>query len=391
MHFYRLSRNKYRASACLLTLCVAAYMTSWAWGGADAKRSRRSLSDDFVYAGGHGLRAFKVTNSGILKPININLTDIPQYMQFLMISPDNQYLYVGGTQPLEEGQYAQSSLLQYRITSGGTLLFSHTFVTGGYQDAPTSIAFGFGARYVYVVTTSGILFQYRVTGNGRMFPVHIPVQTIGRYSSIYADPNGRFVYILHERDNEISQYQVEPSGTLKILSPATIHTTRHPARMIFHPGGRIVEVANADECSLSQFRITTNGTLRYMKSMLFGHNKRIPTVAISPNGRFMYVAAGRKINDAFQTEQYRIVGNNFKRLLTSIPIDPYKIVIDRRSRYAYCLVNVGSGFDVINQYYIHENGTLSPQKPAIVPAGGELFSLAITAASVHRKSSGTSR
>jgi hypothetical protein len=239
------------------------------------------------------------------------------------------------------------------------------------------VVFGIAHIGKTFISKKTFLRAYRVQPHGSLRPASQPMALANSFQSITADPTGHFVYILYAHDSRIHPYSALPNGVLRPLVVASAPTAKPPADIVFHPSRRFAYVTSEGENSVALYRERRDGSLRLSAKYHFDKNQTapddVPTLAITPDGRFMYVCiSGRK------TFQCRILTNGALQPLTpkAIPFGGYKMIVDLTGRFAYSLSNT-TGTNVIYQYRIQGDGTLSPLVPRFVSKIGTPGSMTI--------------
>lgn len=110
-------------------------------------------------------------------------------------------------------------------------------------------------RFCYGVNyNDNSVSTYAVDANsGRLRPIST-IATGVNPISIAIDPSYRYVYVTNT-SNDISQYTINPDGTLSAMTPSTVPAGIFPNAITVDPSGRYVYVTNVTEATVSQYTI----------------------------------------------------------------------------------------------------------------------------------------
>ncbi len=176
----------------------------------------------------------------------------------LALSPNGKYAYVTDCGSNQISMYAIDSL-------SGQLspLNPPAAVTGG------SCAWGMvihpSGNFAYVAVTSGLIAQYSINSKTGVLSALTPATIVETTfpTDLYAEPSGRYVYVVNRDSNNISQYSVNQStGVLTALSTKTAASGKYPFSITGDQSGTYVYVANLTDETISTYVINPlNGLL----------------------------------------------------------------------------------------------------------------------------------
>jgi DNA-binding beta-propeller fold protein YncE len=280
------------------------------------------------------------------------------------------------------------AVYQYSIGSDGSITpLSNASVPTGVT--PTGVVSDPSGRYVYV-TNSGdaTISQYSVGADGGLVAlspavVRIagPFQFAGFAPSI--DPGGQFLYVVASpRDPpgptaSIAQYSIQSDGTLVSLAQASLTlSVSASGSLAIDPGGRYAYLpgaANAPGGLVSQFSINPDGTLSPLTPATVAATQGTVAVTIAPSGQTAYVIS-TCIDTACdgQMEPYTIGANGTltpsgAATLTGAHVNPLEMVTDSSGSALYLLANamgVDTNAGAVYQYAVDSTGALVADTPA---------------------------
>ncbi len=212
-------------------------------------------------------------------------------------------------------------------SSGGT-------VTTGTSTTATTTGTSL-LTYLYVSNRGfaggGFIKAYEIFTNGLL--TEIDTQNIGLTpSGVAVSANGLYLYASHLTANVISQFLIEPGGTLVPLSPATIGLSAAPWSIIAHPTKNVVYIPDPSSSRVYQFSVAVNGQL----------------VAMTP----AFVACG---------------------------VDPRFGFVHPSGDTLYISCSAGAE---VRQYSVAVNGSLSPHPTSSIATGAGASSIAMTPAGI---------
>jgi 6-phosphogluconolactonase len=237
-------------------------------------------------------------------------------------------------------------------------------------------------QYAYVVNNgNNTLSQFAVDPSGTLSLLAVPSVATGKNPrSITVDPTSHYVYVTNLTDNTVSQYVIQSDGTLAPNSPATVATGHSPWALAISPAGNWAYVVNSTDDTISQYSINSSGVLVPANPAPVATGLEPWNVTLSPNGKYAYVSNhGTSTTAGMSISQYSI-GSSDGALtpltpgsLPSASNYPGGIAVDAVSAHAY-VANIPS--NSVSQYAIGTDGTLTSLTPATVATGTEPVYLA---------------
>jgi DNA-binding beta-propeller fold protein YncE len=243
-------------------------------------------------------------------------------------------------------------------------------------------------------TGAASLLEYDANLNsaGQLTPKSQPSVPAGvQPSTIAVSPGGLSVYVVNDRDNTLSQYDVGPGGQLAPKNPATLSLPYEPGGVVVSPDGSSVYVADGVDNAILQYDVGPGGRLtpKSPASVSEGLSTTPPVgwqaenLAISPNGRSLYAA-----NVANQVpgliSQFDVGPGGQLSLKTPATVDtgwdPIGIAVspDGSSLYTGNSVQQFSNNGTISQYDIGAGGRLAPKNPASFVVNGSPTSVVVS-------------
>jgi DNA-binding beta-propeller fold protein YncE len=227
------------------------------------------------------------------------------------------------------------------------------------------------ATFVYVASPgSHEVFQYGVTSTGALSPLEPPAIGAGDTpTSAVVSPNGRWVYATNL--DGVLQFDLRPGGLLAPMTPQELPAAG-AVKVAASPDRRSVYVAQQSG-TISQYDVGVDGSLSPKNPATV--MVRLPPasplsgLAVSPDGRSVYVTnvgpSDTKANLIYQFD----VGADGTLSPKNPPSvaageGPASIVVSPDGRSAYV---TNSGSDNVSQFDVAANGVLSPKR--VVGAG----------------------
>jgi 6-phosphogluconolactonase (cycloisomerase 2 family) len=261
----------------------------------------------FVYVSNHDspfLSGWRANADASLVPMNAAITGSPvtgtdaseNESHWSVLDQTGRFLYVvAGT--------GASTLRAYNVnqTPGDTLGIP-TFIDG--QSFPVgthahNVVISPNNQFLYVASEnpSGEVHAFsRDTATGALTPVGaVTFAGFSNPATLVVDPNNRFLYVGYE--NAIEVFSIGANGALtRIAPPSTFETNLRgtgagPHSIAMHPNGQTLYVANIFSNTLSVFRVDqATGALTEIQIPNPGTGLEPNHVMIHPNGRFLYTA-----------------------------------------------------------------------------------------------------
>jgi 6-phosphogluconolactonase (cycloisomerase 2 family) len=249
-------------------------------------------------AGDDTISEYSINADGSLSPLPVATIGAGPNPNSVNIDPSGSYVYVanfGNTQ----GRVNGTTLSEFIIGPGGQLTpntAQPTVVTG---SAPAAVAINPADTYAYVANfADSSISQYSIGANGVLMPIgNAPITTGGlsQPNYIVVDPTGRYVYVPnYDNAGGISQYSINPDGTLTALSAIPAHTGSVPRFIAIDSTGTYAYTADSGSDQVSQFTIV-NGALTPLAAPLpaavsTGPGSAPNGLTIDATGKYLYVA-----------------------------------------------------------------------------------------------------
>jgi 6-phosphogluconolactonase len=242
------------------------------------------------------------------------------------------------------------------------------------------------APFVYVADKGrNEVSQFGVLSSGTLRALTPQTVASGPFpTSAAVTPQGNSLYVVDVGSdsapvNEVSQYTISPAtGKLTPKSPATVQTGGAPTWIAVAPGGKSAYVADFGADAISQYSISpATGKLAPQSPATVQTPGSPGAIAIAPDGKNAY-----EINVSKNSvSQYRIspaTGALSARPVATVAagrgLESVTIAPDGRSAYVTDAMD-----DTISQYRINPaTGKLTPGSPATVTTTGGPHDLAIT-------------
>jgi uncharacterized repeat protein (TIGR02543 family) len=286
------------------------------------------------------------------------------------------------------------TISQYTIGPKGALtpMSTPTVNTGG-NDPRYITADPFG-KFVYASNiTSQTVGQFTVGTDGSLTAMATPTILMGPTtggalyypSGLTVHPNGKFAYVSLQQKSAVNQYAIGPDGSLAALSPATVTSgdstngRNGPCAVAVESTGAFAYVANGGANTISQYKVNPDGTLSALNPFLVssgglngsGSAFDIKTISIA-SGEYAYA-----VNYFDGTvAQYKI--NTTTGQL--VPLSPalvtagtygLGIAVHPTGKFLYATILAGTASSVVAQFTIDPaTGALTAMTPATVGAGG---------------------
>jgi DNA-binding beta-propeller fold protein YncE len=336
----------------------------------------------FVYAtnsASGSVSQYEAAGGGLLTPLTPPEIAAPSGAAAVAASPDARSLYVAS---LRSGVVAQ-----YDIQVGGTLT----------PKAPASIAVtrpgdaivSPDGRSAYVVTiedssVDGAVNQYDVGVDGKLTPKTPPSVPTCQGVGLAITPAGDNLYVACGDDEAIFAYDVATDGTLSESSPRGIDTNRTPVGLAVSPDGRSLYSAGFGG-AVEQFDIAGDGTLSFKDPPEVDAESLTRDIAVSPDGRSVYALNGGNdlVGIPATISQYdvRLDGTLVPKVPATVAAATLgaplaralAVAADGRNLYV-----TNPSADLIRQYDVAADGSLTPKSPATVAAGDSPAGIAVT-------------
>lgn len=216
--------------------------------------------DKFVYAlntGDGTISEFSAAADGSLTALSTPTIPVAPDGNSLVITPNGSYLYATS--------YSSGKISAYSIGVDGQLA---ALTVATYDvDSPTGPTVSPDGTHLYVPLSTVGVAQFAIAADGSLTPLNpatVPTVGVGNDSAAVT-PDGRFCYIGvfngGVAGSPISQFSVQPNGTLTALDPASVPAGNAPAFVTVDPTGRFTYAANLNDGTVSGFVTRFDGQL----------------------------------------------------------------------------------------------------------------------------------
>lgn len=270
-------------------------------------------------------------------------------------------------------QVACSALSQYAyvLQNAGTIaqysLDAQGMLTANTPDLiaagifPRAMSIDSANQYAYVANMGGTIYAYTI-GAGGVLAGNGSITVGGNPVDVVVDRTGRYVYLAYDSSNTVSQFIIEPDGTLTPNGSIALGAGGMLRTMVAHPTADFVYLLNQTG-DIEMLAIDAGGVLSSLGTAATQAFSR--GLAIDPAGKYFYVA-----NSVTNTVSQLTIGND--GLLTPHSTAPSGtlpnfITVDPSGRYVYV---VSSNSNDISQYAIGNDGSLSAIAPPVASTHG---------------------
>ena len=276
--------------------------------------------------------------------------------------------------------YDSNSVSQYKIDSDGSLspLSTPTVET---DQHPFSISVEPSGEYVYVSNWgSSTVSQFRIGDDGMLSKIGSgSVPTGVGPNAVTIDPANKHAYVANLGENTISQYNIGLDGQLSQMATAKVGAGSNPGIVVISPDGKFAYAGNfgansnipaSGPSTISQYSVNPDGSLKAMSgaSATAASGSGPISIAIDSTVQHLYVA---NLGDN-NIGQYNINSDGTLLAMTTATVpsgpQPVGVAIDPTGKYVY-VANQGDG--TLSQYTVSPtDGSLTAMTPATVSAGG---------------------
>ncbi len=195
------------------------------------------------------------------------------------------FLYVGN-----RGANPQGSITIFEMFTGGVL--TKVGVPKATDMTPTGIAVSADGNYLYVSRISPAqISQYRIEPGGTLTELPLPVFPMpGASWSIFAHPTKNAVYVPDSTNNRIYQFSIDGSGQLQPMAPAFLVTGSDPRYGTFHPSGDVFYLTCRDGGIVNQFVVNADGSLSPHTTPSVTAGLGASGITMTNNGLYAYVS-----------------------------------------------------------------------------------------------------
>ncbi|MBU6363819.1 MAG: beta-propeller fold lactonase family protein, partial [Acidobacteria bacterium] len=227
-----------------------------------------------------------------------------------------------------------------------------------------------GASLLVAQLGTNTVGQFPIGAGGALGPVTTAGSTDSGPRGITVTPDNAYAYTMNTSGNSISQFAVQPDGSLSPLSTPSVSTGSGttPWYMAITPDQRFAYVTYRGTGAVGQFRVLSDGRLVPMPTPTIAAAAAPEGLAVNPAGTYLY-AASRSTNQVFQYAIDQVTGqlSPLSTPAVSTSADPCTVVISPNGQYAYVSSQSGAKID---QYAIGAGGLLTPMTPANVAFTG---------------------
>lgn len=274
---------------------------------------------------------------------------------------------------------------QYSIAASGSLsaVTGSTPIVSSVDAQDAVLKFDPTRKYAYAVnyssSGSGSIAQYTVGANGVLTPMSTASVATGAVpSDITIDPTGKYLYVVNYGTSTIASsltaYKIGTGGALSLIGTVAIPTTSYGYAITSTATSVYVTLgsnSNADSTSIAQYSIQSDGTLATSPASTVNLTHFTNGLTIAANGQYAYApnyvdpssgatGSGSTIYEYTIGSNGALVPNSTISLSASA--DPFKIVVDANSKYAY----VSGVQSNISEFTIGTDGKLSAMTVPIV-------------------------
>jgi DNA-binding beta-propeller fold protein YncE len=191
----------------------------------------------------------------------------------------------------------------------------------GTGHLPYDLAISSNSQYLYVTcaTSPGSVVAFSIGSDGTLTPIGPAggVEAIDTPEGIAIAPNGQYLYVANEGDDDVEMFTINGDGTLTAGNPYGTGG-KGPVAIAITPDGNYLYATNQTSGNVSQFAINADGSLTLNTTTPVVAAGDTPTsIAIDPTGTYVYVG---NVGDGTLSE-YSISGGLLTQLASS-PITP---------------------------------------------------------------------
>ncbi len=205
---------------------------------------------------------------------------------------------------------------------------------------------------------SGILTQLAIS----------PITAGTGVQFLLVHPSGKYLYAANAGENDISLFDIVPSGPLQEQTPRTVAGTS-PTLLSMDSGGKFLYVANSGSQNISVFSISsTDGSLTQLPGSPFQVGISPLNMKLAPSGNFLYVTGASPQAGTPGYIEVLSVNTSATPPLAFVAItqpgaSPYGLAISPNGSYLY---TANFGDNTISEFTINTTGSAQ----GTVPPGG---------------------
>jgi 6-phosphogluconolactonase len=217
---------------------------------------------------------YSIASDGSIAPLGIASVPTGVTPTGVIADPSGRYVYVVNS--------GDATISQYSVGTGGSLVALSPAVVriaGPFQFAGFTLSMDPGGRFLYVVGSprdppgaTASIAQYAIQSDGTLVSLAQAylILSVSAYGSLAIDPGGRYAYLPGDMNGTpgglISQFSINPDGTLSPLTPATVTAARGTDAVTIAPSGQTAYVMStcidtACDGQIEPYTIGANGTL----------------------------------------------------------------------------------------------------------------------------------
>jgi 6-phosphogluconolactonase (cycloisomerase 2 family) len=143
--------------------------------------------------------------------------------------------------------------------------------------------------YVVNYNSPGSVSQFTIGATGAL-TLNSSATTGNSPNGITLSPNGANAYVANFTGGTVSQYTVNPDGTLSAMTPASVTAGGGAAMVTINAAGTFAYVPNYTGGTVSVFTIGTGGALSLASTTTLATGSNADSLAIDPTGSYAYVS-----------------------------------------------------------------------------------------------------
>jgi len=255
-------------------------------------------SGKFLYAANSGdgpptgdVSLFTISSTGALTEVTPR-TNVGTTPTLLAMDTAGTFLYVGNA--------ASDNISVFSIDAGTgalTAVAGSPFPTG---PSPLNMQVSPSGEFLYVTleeSTTGIVEVFSIN-QGVLTPL-LPnnlFTTGGNPYGIAISASGGFLYTANTRDSSISEFMINPDGSLAEISGSPIGGTNSaPVALFIDKSGKFLYVANLGSSNLAAYTIGSDGTLTLLSGSPFSTGTNPSSIVSDSSGKYLFVGNGSGI------------------------------------------------------------------------------------------------
>jgi len=255
-------------------------------------------SGKFLYSANSGdgpptgdISLFTISSTGALTEVTPR-TNVGTTPTLLAMDTAGTFLYVGNA--------ASDNISVFSIDAGTgvlTAVAGSPFPTG---PSPLNMQVSPSGEFLYVTleeSTTGIVEVFSIN-QGVLTPL-LPnnlFTTGGNPYGIAISASGGFLYTANTRDSSISEFMINPDGSLAEISGSPIGGTNSaPVALFIDKSGKFLYVANLGSSNLAAYTIGSDGTLTLLSGSPFSTGTNPSSIVSDSSGKYLFVGNGSGI------------------------------------------------------------------------------------------------